>query len=195
MHRALALAPELARPLGPAGADILFADGDATWVMAADGRGRPRQVAPHRPASHLLPSPDGTRAVGRYLTPVGIGVFGFRLDGQGARRKLGGDAVPAVWSADSQWVLLQSEAYVCVVRAVGGEQMCWDGYVGLAFAPDSQHVLLARVAADSGAADGVAAGEDGARDLYIAPIRGASPPSPRLVLRGVPGPATWVPLP
>lgn len=64
----------------------------------------------------------------------------------------------------------------CVVRAVGGESKCWDGYTPLAFSPDSKRVLLKKGTA-----------------LYVGKIAGVNPEPPKKIADGVDGAATWIP--
>ena len=173
----LDVSPEQASFLGPDANEILFAD--AQGIAAADARhpNELRRLAPHAPTSHLMPSPDGKRAVGRYQNEDGAFTLNvFLLDGKAAKRRLGQDSLPITWAPDSQWLLVQSDKLACIARAVGGEYKCWRGYTALAFSPDSAHVLLARNGS-----------------LYTAPIDGVEPVRPTRVVEKTTGAATWIP--
>ncbi len=175
--RELDIAPDQVGFLGPEGNEIVFTDDDGVAAVDARHPNQLRRLAPHAPTSHLMPSPDGKRAVGRYENDDGVvGLYTFLLDGKAAKRKLGEDAVPVAWSPNSKWLLVQSGKLACVTRATGGEYKCWRRYKPLAFSPDSAHVLLAR---------------DGS--LYTAPIAGVDAVRPSLVAKKTSGAATWIP--
>ncbi len=175
--RELDVAPEQADFLGPEGNEIVFADDKGVAAVDTRHPKEPRRLAPHAPTSHLMPSPDGKRAVGRYESEDGrVALYTFRLDGKAAKRKLGEDSVPVAWSPDSKWILIHADSIACVARAVGGEYKCWRRYTPLAFSPDSAHVLLAR--GDS---------------LYTAPIAGVDAVRPTLVVENASPAATWIP--
>lgn len=125
-------------------------------------RKAPRTVAPQAPERGLLVAPDGKRAVGVYRAravgqPATGGerdqLFGFALDGVGARRRLIRDGVAIDWSWDSQWLLVQDHASACIVRAVGGEYKCWKGFTAVSLAPDGTFALVLGPRADGGASD------------------------------------------
>ncbi len=141
------------------------ASGEIAAVPIA-GKGKREKLAPHVPADHFSVAPGGKRAVGTYVDGDVSALYGFRLDGKAARRKLGGAGLPRGWSADSRWVVIQDDTDVCVVRAVGGEYKCWEGYIGLALSPDGTQVLLTKEKSK------------GAWELYRAPIAGARPAAP-----------------
>lgn len=63
---------------------------------------------------------------------------------------------------------------VCVARATGGEVKCWDDFTGLAFSPESTHVLLKR-----------------GRALYVGKIAGVRPDPPVKIIDDADGAATW----
>ena len=69
-----------------------------------------------------------------------------------------------------RWIRAES------ARAVGGEYKCWRRYTGLAFSPDSAHVLLAREGS-----------------LYTAPIDGVDAERPKLVVKKTSGAGAWIP--
>jgi len=154
-------------------------------VVAADGQIRAvavspphasRLLSPHSPATDLIVSPNGERAVGSYQDDDGSpAVYTFRLDGKAAKRKLGEEERPLGWSPDSRWVLLAHDKRACVVRAVGGEYKCWNRYRAVAISPDSRYVLL---------------GRDDA--LYVAPIAGVESKRPKKLTDHA-GPAAWIP--
>jgi hypothetical protein len=58
-------------------------------------------------ASHLLVSPDGSRAVAIIGDGDDSRVYTFDLDGEGVPRRIGGPGTPTAWSADSAWVIVQ----------------------------------------------------------------------------------------
>ncbi len=122
-------------------------------------------LAPHVPLDLLSVSPDGGRAVGRYPDGDGDALFGFRLDGRAARRKLI-TGTPVAWSADSVWLAVDGEETACVLRAVGGEYKCWDHYRALSLSADGSLALLA-----------------GDGDVYLAPVTGVRPDKPRLLVQ------------
>ncbi|HEU5056894.1 MAG TPA: hypothetical protein VFU21_10235 [Kofleriaceae bacterium] len=122
-----------------------FTAGDRL-VSEVDGALRDQDrtvVAPHAPVDRLMVSPDGARAVGRYQDGDGDALFGFRLDGRAARRKLI-TGTPVAWSADSVWLAVDGEDAACVLRAVGGEYKCWDHFRALALSADGSLALLGK---------------------------------------------------
>ncbi len=132
--------------------ELVWADPASGSVLASPvARREPRTVAPTAPLRGLLAAPDGSRAVGVYKAPargkpVVTGerdqLFGFALDGIGARRRLIRDGVVLDWSWDSRWLLIQDHAAACIVRAVGGEYKCWKGYTAVSIAPDGTWALV-----------------------------------------------------
>ena len=162
------------------GERVVTIDHDALWSSSIAQPEQRTKVAPHVPASALSVAPDGRRAVGRYREGErGDSLFGFRLDGQAARRKLGpGQAV--AWSADSAWLAIFDGRTACAVRAVGGEYKCWDKYRPLAIDRDGSWVLLARP-------------PRGRRlNLFLGRMAGPHPEKPLQLLRGATA-ATLVP--
>ena len=121
-----------------------FTAGDRL-VSEVDGalRADDKVVAPHAPVDRLMVSPDGARAVGRYQDGDGDALFGFRLDGRAARRKLI-TGTPIAWSADSVWLAVDGDNTACVLRAVGGEYKCWDDFRVLALSADGARALLGK---------------------------------------------------
>ncbi len=163
--------------LGQDAAELLVTDDDGIWAVSAADTEQRRLLAPHRPDEGLQVSPDGERAVGRYIEPSGDQVvYTFRLDGKAVQRKLGDSELPVAWSADSQWVLLAHERRACVVRGVGGEYKCWERYAAVGLSPDSAFVLLAR---DGG--------------LYRASIAGVNSDRPKLIAKDAGTAAVWLP--
>jgi hypothetical protein len=130
-----------------------FSAGDRL-VSAVDGalRADDKVVAPHVPVDRLMVSPDGARAVGRYPDGDGEALFGFRLDGRAARRKLI-TGTPVAWSADSVWLAVDGDDTACVLRAVGGEYKCWDDFRALAISADGGHALLGKPPESGGPVD------------------------------------------
>lgn len=135
------------------GADLrlVWADAAGIWSAVPPHRRQPRKVAPQPPLRSLLPSPDGTRAVGVYPGEVFENAHAkkqadmlmvFALDGIAARRKTFQNGVPVEWSHDSRWVLIQDGASACIMLAVGGQYKCWRGYTAQAIAPDGSYALV-----------------------------------------------------
>lgn len=188
--------PTSARPLYYPASHILgFAPGkrvvirnpEGLWADSVHTPGTLTLLAPHTPAGVLLVSPNGKHAAGVYPplrradTP---GLYVFRLDGKGIRRRMLQDAEPVAWSMNERWLLAQSEDEgACIVRAVGGQYKCWARYDAVALSPDGAHVLLSRATENEGL------------DLYVGQLAGVRPEPPRLVQRAIPGPAAWLPPP
>jgi hypothetical protein len=57
--------------------------------------------------SHLVVSPDGTRAAAVFGEGATSRIKTFLLDGEGTPRQLGGPGVPILWSWDSSWLITQ----------------------------------------------------------------------------------------
>ena len=136
-------------------------------------------VAPQAPAGELSVAPDGERAVGRYVDGEVESLYGFRLDGRAARRRLI-PGTPVAWSADSTWLAIASGEEACAVRAAGGEYKCWKDYRALAIGPGGALALLARP------------GEDGTLALFLVPTDGVRPQKPSALLPSALG-ATLLP--
>lgn len=131
---------------------LVWAD-KAIWSAPPGNPTKKTQLAPEAPLRGLLPSPDGSRAVGVYTdvplegTP-GVKarpterLMGFALDGVGARRKGIRAGVALEWSHDNQWVLVQDGGAACIMRAIGGQYKCWRGYTAASIAPDGSYALL-----------------------------------------------------
>jgi hypothetical protein len=167
--------------LGTAALEALSAErtaltGGDHMISEKDGglRDGDHVLAPHVPLDHLSVSPDGGRAVGRYPDGDGDALFGFRLDGRAARRKLI-TGTPVAWSADSAWLAVDGEDTACVLRAVGGEYKCWDHFRALAVSRDGSLALLA-----------------GGGDVYLVPTAGPRASKPRLLVAASPA-ATLLP--
>lgn len=131
---------------------LVWADrAGAPVQMSPVARRAPATMAPAAPLRGLLAAPDGSRAVGVYRAPA-VGqppvpgerdqLFGFALDGIGARRRLIRDGVVLDWSWDSRWLLIQDHASACIARAVGGEYKCWKNFAAVSVAPDGAYALL-----------------------------------------------------
>lgn len=186
--------PTGARPLYYPASHILgFAPGkrvvirnpEGLWADSVHTPGEPTLLAPHTPAGTLLVSPDGKRAAGVYPplrradTP---GLYVFRLDGKGIRRRLLQGAEPLAWSMNGRWLLAQSEDEgACIVRAAGGQYKCWARYDAVALSPDGAHVLLSKGSENEG------------RGLYVGQLAGVRPDPPKLVQRAISGPTVWLP--
>jgi|GEM_PF-3021911 len=182
-HRELPLTSTAAAAL--ADGELLYRDQKQLW-RASSARPRKRtRVADHAPIAHLLPSPAGDRAVGFYSEPdSGEHIYAFRIDdGRAIRRTLAGPSMPMSWSADGRWLLVRdTRKRACVIRSVGGETLCWNGYTGLAVSADGNHVLLTRSTREAPAKD---------RSLYVAPILGVSAKKPQAIVQNAWGAAAW----
>ena len=156
------------------GERVVIAARDALWSSPVAQPEQRTQVAPHVPASSLSVAPDGQRAVGRYLDGDKVeSLFGFRLDGEAARRKLL-PGVPIAWSADSVWLAVIGENTGCALRAVGGEYKCWDKFRPLAINRDGSWMLLAKPFA----------GRTRRLDLFLGRVGGPHTEKPLALLRG-----------
>jgi dipeptidyl aminopeptidase/acylaminoacyl peptidase len=170
---------------------VAVADEAGIWAVPMQQREQRLLVAPHRPSGVLLIGPRGRRAVGVYPpleSHKSPGLYVFRLDGKGTRRRLLPEAEPVAWSQDERWVAVQDEKSACLVRATGGQYKCWKHYHALSLSPDGNHVLLAKSPEDETDTHG-----SGRVDLYRGEGDGVRPVAPRLLQRGVTGPAVWVP--
>jgi hypothetical protein len=164
------------------GERVVTADRDALWGASIARPDQRVRVAPHVPTGVLSIAPDGQRAVGRYHDGQGSdSLFGFRLDGQAARRKLGPGA-PIAWSADSVWLAIFDQDIACAVRAVGGEYKCWNKYRPLAIDHDGSWLLIAKPFK----------GRARKLDLFLAQIAGPHSEKPLKLLSGAAA-ATLVP--
>lgn len=166
---------------------VVIRDPQGLWADSVHAPGNRTLLAPHAPASTLLVSPNGEQAAGVY-PPLrqadSPGLYVFRLDGKGIRRRMLPEAEPIVWSLNERWLLAQSEAEgACIVRAVGGQYKCWERYDAVTLSPGGTHVLLSKASADSGV------------DLYVGQLAGVRPERPTLVQRAIPGPTAWLPSP
>lgn len=165
-----------------------FAEPGGAALVAAGGHvvrrqvGVPDAVLGPAPDADLAIAPDGGRAVGRFGgAPGAVSVLEvYRLDGVAARRKLV-PGQPVAWSADSVWLLVDSGAATCAVRATGGEYKCWDDYRGVGLDAEGKLALLARP------------GVSGGVDLFVGAVTGAQTAAPRPLVSGVAGPAALAP--
>ncbi|HSD88557.1 MAG TPA: hypothetical protein VLB44_13610 [Kofleriaceae bacterium] len=130
---------------------LVWADDKGVWTAPPNAPNKATKAAPDAPLRNLLPSPDGSHAVGTYKGEVfenaktkkpGEILMVFALDGEGARRKAIQNGVPVEWSHDSKWVLIQDGASACIMLAAGGQYKCWRGYTAAALAPDGKYALL-----------------------------------------------------
>ena len=149
-----------------------------SFVSVAKGK-QLEKVASFAPDSSLLVSPSGDRAVAAFENGNGKVLYGFKLDGKAARRKLTA-GTPTRWSRDSKWIIAQSGDRTCVVRAVGGEYKCWNGYIGIALSPDDSEFLLAQK--NSG----------GNYTLFKAAMAGARPETPKQWRQAESPAASWL---
>jgi hypothetical protein len=148
------------------------------WVDPAAGNivmapvVRPDQttvVAPSAPLRGFLAAPDGSRGVGVYKgrpakpkdAPERDELFGFALDGVGAKRRSIRDGVVIDWSWDAKWLLVQDGAKACIARATGGQFKCWKGYTAVSIAPDGAWALVLGPRSSEGAVEEIKAPADG----------------------------------
>lgn len=142
-----------ARLLGTTGNErmLVWADKGAIWTALAPKLDKPKIVAKQAPLRSLLPSPDGTHAVGVYPDEVFATVRTkktaevlevFALDGEGARRKAIQNGVPVEWSHDSKWLLVQDGPSACIMLVAGGQYKCWRGFTAVSISPDGRYALL-----------------------------------------------------
>ena len=167
------------------GTRIVVTDKDGRWSVPTEPGTQRALLAPHRPSGALSIGPHGRRAVGVYpplTNHKSPGLYVFRLDGKGVRRRLLPDAEPVGWSRDDRWLGVQNGSSACLVRAVGGQYKCWKRFQALSLSPDGRHLLL-----------GKPSDSDGRVDLYRGERDGVNPAAPRLVQRAVTGAAVWVP--
>ena len=138
-------------------------------------------LAAQTPASDLLISPDGKRAVASFPDDQGESLYQFMLDGKGIKRKLVIDSRAVRWTQDSKWVIAAGAESTCIARARGGHYRCWKGWRAVDLSPDASEALLVK----------------GEKTLEIARVSlaGARSAKPKTVLRGASGDALWVPLP
>lgn len=176
--RDLALKP--AAVLGARPPSFLVDRRGKLWRTAL-GAGPGHLLVPQAPSKHLLVAPNGKRAVGTYRIDELDRLCSFRLDGRAARRRLITEGIPIAWSWNSRWLLVQDGRRGCLVRAVGGEYKCWRRYRAVSLTWNGKRVLLERP--DSGR---------GALRLYTAPLKGALPARPHLVVKGAQGAALWL---
>lgn len=142
-----------ARLLGDRGnfRKLVWADKGAIWAAIAPRLAKPVKVARQAPLRSLLPSPDGTHAVGVYSAEVFESrrvkstaevLMVFALDGEGARRKTIQSGVPVEWSHDSKWILVQDGSSACIMLVAGGQYKCWRGYTAASISEDGRYALL-----------------------------------------------------
>ena len=204
---------------------LIYADASGVWSTTA-GAAAPdpkakKPLAAEPPLAHFSVSPDGTRGLGVYKAADEKDaqlLYTFPLDGSGARRKSIRNGVPIEWSWDSAWALVQDGGKACVMRAVGGEYKCWNGYTAVGIADDGAWALLlgsrdgkspakpgkhdkAKPAptSDEEGEDSAAADDTpvplpkGPFSLYRARRDGAYTDKPVVIVHDVDGPAAWLP--
>lgn len=130
---------------------LIWSDDRSIWSATPPKLKPIAKVAPEAPLRGLLPSPDGSHALGTYKGEVfenarrkteGEVLMVFALDGQAARRKSIQAGVPIEWSHDSKWVLIQDGSNACIMLAAGGQYKCWKGYTAAAISPDGKYALV-----------------------------------------------------
>jgi hypothetical protein len=144
------------RQLGGPGVPVLWS-WDSTWVLFQEGDIK------------NAPAPGGGGDEGAYEAPAAPDPWLLGAPRKTAARKKGKRA-PAPPPPPT--------TRACVARATGGEVKCWDNFTGMAFSPDSTHVLLKRGHA-----------------LFIGKLNGVRPDPPTQLIDGVDGAATWTPGP
>lgn len=187
-------------------------------------------LAPVAPLRGFLAAPDGSRGVGVYKgkpakpkdAPERDELFGFALDGVGAKRRLIRDGVVIDWSWDAKWLLVQDGAKACIARATGGQFKCWKGFTAVSIAPDGAWALVLgprggavveeekEKEKESGEGEGGGGGEGGEEEgseeaapaaaglpsgplsLYRAKLNGPYTEKPALVETVVDGAAVWL---
>jgi hypothetical protein len=168
------------------GSRLVVADDAGIWAVPTEPGAQRALLAPHRPSGGLLIGPHGRRAVGVY-PPLSDhkspGLYVFRLDGQGVRRRLLPDATAVAWSRDDRWVAVQGERSACLVRATGGQYKCWKRFQALSMSPDGTYMLM-----------GKPSEKEGRLDLFRGERDGVRPAAPRLLERAITGPAVWIPV-
>lgn len=200
---------------------LVYADAGGVWSLAAGAAATAaKKLAPEPPLAHFSVSPDGTRGLGVYKAadekdaPL---LYTFPLDGSGARRKSIRNGVPIEWSWDSTWALVQDGGKACVMRAIGGEYKCWNGYTAVGIADDGawalmlgsrdgkapaapKHAKAKPAPASDEESDDAAAADDtpvplpkGPFSLYRARRDGAYTDKPVVIVHDVDGPAAWLP--
>ena len=209
---------------------LVWVGTDGVWAAPPADPKQATKVAPESPLRDFLASPDGARALGVYSgeiytdahhkQPADV-LFGFKLDGEAARREAIRTGVPVAWSHDSNWVLVQEGNRACLMAAAGGEYKCWPGFTATSIASDGKYALVVRAAhpakpahehghgrVKQAAAEGTSeeaapAVPDvrvplpgGPLTLYLAHLEGSAfVEPPTLVARDVDGAAVWVPAP
>ncbi len=166
---------------GRSGGDrVLVVDGDQILLTAPRRRRfKSTVVAEHAPKS-LSVSPTGGRAVGFFADngskPAGF--YTFRIGRKGARRRLLEEGEAIAWSANGAWLLLSRKDEACLIRAVGGEYKCWNGYRAAAVSGDGREAFLIK--------------DEGGKSLYRGLQKGVKAAMPKLLLRKV-DTAAWTP--
>jgi len=161
--------------------------GDAT-ITAVAGKLRRRAFAAKKAGKmvtsfapeSLSVAPDGKRGVGVFAksdTRAG-GLYSFRLDPSGAPRRLFRDSVAVAWSTNGEWLLVQADTSACLVRAVGGQYKCWDGFRAASLSGDGQDVYLI-------------GDDEGVSSLFTAPLKGTRSAKPKRLRRRV-GSVQWI---
>ncbi len=146
------------------------------WTTTPQGK-KKRRLATHVPTRDFLPTPNGKRAVGFYEGD-NAGLYSFRLDGKGARRKLLTEGVPVTWSQSSEWLLVQQPETACVVRGIGGQYKCWDKVLAGAISATGDEVFLIKSAGDKHA-------------IHMASTEGARPKGTSVLIDDADPAAVW----
>jgi hypothetical protein len=167
------------------GSRLVVTDDAGVWAVPTEPGTQRALLAPHRPSGGLLVGPHGRRAVGVYpalSNHKSPGLYVFRLDGKGVRRRLLPDATAVAWSRDDRWVAVQGDRSACLVRATGGQYKCWKRFQALSMSPDGSYMLMSKPSE-----------KEGRMDLFRGERDGVRPAAPRLLERAITGPAVWIP--
>ena len=130
---------------------LVWVGSDGVWAAPPGDPKQATKVAPEPPLRDFLASPDGSRAVGVYGDEIYVDahhkqpaevLYGFKLDGEAARREGIRTGVPVAWSHDSRWVLVQDGPQACLMAATGGEYKCWRGFTATSIASDGKYALV-----------------------------------------------------
>jgi hypothetical protein len=148
------------------------------FSFALDGAGVPRQLG--GPGVPIVWSWDSQWVlVQEGLPPEDEGGEGAMIDGAGIDRFVLGapKGKKKARKKKSDGDDKQATTRSCAMRAIGGEAKCWNHFDGVAFSPDSRHVLLRK---------------DG--NLYIGRVAGVQADKPKLLIEHADPGAVWLPV-
>lgn len=151
------------RRIGGPGVPTAWSD-DSAWVIVQEGT-LPPEGSDEGGGESILEAPDD-----------GAPVFDRTIFAAPAAKKPPPKKKPAPPKEPQPQRPRPPAVRACVVRAVGGESKCWDGYTGLALSPDSAYVLLQK-----------------GTSLYVGTLAGVRPEPPKKIVDDADPAATWVP--